>query len=164
MMAASLVAPVITPPGYFTGARLNELCQLYKADLFQIENTWVIQINDKFEGQRLKNAFSRRLIPIHPKLIELGFLCFVQSIKHERIFPELKNQRDGFGRFKSKFGFSKGHDFHSLRNTVATQFKQSDVSAVIEKQYYSDINRLSSILEYGDSPRKPRSKELSCLL
>ncbi|PTP02765.1 hypothetical protein CWN88_09900 [Vibrio splendidus] len=125
--------------GYFTGARLNELCQLYQADLFQRESTWVIQINDKYEGQRLKNAFSRRLIPVHPKLIELGFLDFVQNIKHERIFPELKNQRDGFGsaaskwfsRFKSKLGFSKGHDFHSFRHTVATQFKQNDVSSLI---------------------------------
>ncbi len=44
--------------GYFTGARLNELCQLYKSDIYQIDSIWVIQIDDRFEGQKLKNQTS----------------------------------------------------------------------------------------------------------
>ncbi|QET61106.1 site-specific integrase [Vibrio parahaemolyticus] len=124
--------------GLYTGARLNELCQLYRADIFQQAGIWVIRIDDKFEGQRLKNNSSRRLVPIHSKLLELGFIDFVKKIQHERIFPELKQERDGFGtaaskwfgRFKTKLGFQRGYDFHSFRHTVATQFKNSDVSSV----------------------------------
>ncbi|EPF9727601.1 DUF6538 domain-containing protein [Vibrio fluvialis] len=66
--------------GYFTGARLNELCQLYKKDIYKQEGVWVIQIDDRFEGQKLKNAASRRIIPIHNELIKIGFIEFVKSI------------------------------------------------------------------------------------
>ncbi|EOX4973652.1 tyrosine-type recombinase/integrase [Vibrio alginolyticus] len=122
-----------------TGARLNELCQLYKSDICQQEGVWVIQIDDRHEGQKLKNLTSRRVIPIHRQLIELGFIEYLHSVKHERVFPELKNSRDGFGsaaskwygRFKSKLGFGRGHDFHSFRHTVATQLKRKNVSHIV---------------------------------
>ncbi|MEZ9276818.1 MULTISPECIES: tyrosine-type recombinase/integrase [unclassified Vibrio] len=121
-----------------TGARLNELCQLYKSDICQRDGIWVIHIDDRHEGQKLKNLTSRRVIPIHRNLIELGFIEYLHSVKHERVFPELKDSRDGFGstaskwygRFKSKLGFGKGHDFHSFRHTVATQFKRKQVSHI----------------------------------
>lgn len=99
----------------------------------------MIRIDDRYEGQKLKNVTSRRVIPIHRQLIELGFIKYLHSIKHERVFPELKNSRDGFGstaskwygRFKTKLGFGKGHDFHSFRHTVATQLKQKQVSHIV---------------------------------
>lgn len=124
--------------GYFTGARLNELCQLYKADIYTKEGIWVLQIDDRFEGQKLKNLTSRRIVPIHQRLIDIGFIDFVTSVQHDRLFPELKDSRDGFGsaaskwfgRFKIRLGFSKGHDFHSFRHTVATQLKQKQVSHI----------------------------------
>ncbi|EPI8559688.1 tyrosine-type recombinase/integrase [Vibrio fluvialis] len=124
--------------GYFTGARLNELCQLYKKDIYIQDGIWVIQINDRFTGQKLKNTASRRVIPIHNKLLDLGFIDFIKSNQHERLFPELKQGRDGFSsaaskwyaRFKTKLNFEKGHDFHSFRHTVATQLKRAEVSHV----------------------------------
>ncbi|WP_241910278.1 site-specific integrase [Vibrio splendidus] len=124
--------------GYFTGARLNELCQLYKADIYRKEGIWVLQIDDRFEGQKLKNLTSRRIVPIHQQLIDIGFIDFVTSVKHDRLFTELKYSRDGFGsaaskwfgRFKTRLGFAKGHDFHSFRHTVATQLKQQQVSHI----------------------------------
>ncbi|PNH80990.1 site-specific integrase [Vibrio diazotrophicus] len=123
---------------YFTGARLNELCQLYKKDICNRDGIWLIQIDEKFSGQKLKNTASRRVIPVHNKLLELGFIDFVKSNQHERLFPELKLGRDGFGsaaskwyaRFKTKLGFEKGYDFHSFRHTVATQLKRAEVSHV----------------------------------
>ncbi|MGR5267135.1 tyrosine-type recombinase/integrase [Vibrio astriarenae] len=123
---------------YFTGARLNELCQLYKTDIYQQGGIWVIQIDDNYEGQKLKSLTSRRIIPVHRQLLELGFIDYLSSFEHERVFPELKNSRDGFGsaaskwygRFKTKLGFGRGHDFHSFRHTVATQLKREQVSHV----------------------------------
>jgi len=124
--------------GSLTGARLNELCQLYKKDIYQIDGVWVLQIDDRFAGQKLKNNFSRRIIPIHGKIIELGFIDYINSVQSERIFPELKEARDGFGtaaskwfgRFKTKLGFERGFDFHSFRHTVANQLKQQSVSQI----------------------------------
>lgn len=123
---------------YFTGARLNELCQLYKADIYQVDGIWLIHIDDRFKEQKLKNQTSRRIVPIHDQLIAQGFIEYVKSVQHERVFPELKASRDGFGsaaskwfgRFKTKLGFYKGHDFHSFRHTVATQFKRQNISHI----------------------------------
>nr|WP_275664936.1 site-specific integrase [Vibrio mediterranei] len=166
--------------GYFTGARLNELCQLYKSDVLMVDGTWVIRINDLFEGQKVKNAFSRRFVPVHSKLLELGFIEYMKGVHHERLFPELKNQRDGFGsaaskwfgRFKSKLGFNRGHDFHSFRHTVATQFKKKGVNAVsagevlghaqnnITYDRYGkgiDISTMSDTIELIDSSVIPKA-------
>ncbi|AUV87058.1 site-specific integrase [Vibrio campbellii] len=142
---------------YFTGARLNELCQLYKADVYQVDGIWLIRIDDRFQGQKLKNLTSRRIVPIHDQLLNLGFIEFVQSVQHERVFPELKEARDGFGsaaskwfgRFKSKQGFGKGHDFHSFRHTVATQFKRHQVSHIVAGELLGHAQNSITYDRYG---------------
>ncbi|WP_279151333.1 site-specific integrase [Photobacterium iliopiscarium] len=143
--------------GYFTGARLNELCQLYKEDIYLINNIWVIKIDDRLQGQKLKNQHSRRIIPIHNKLIELGFIQYIESIDNVRIFPELKTSRDGFSgaaskwysRFKTKLGYSKGYDFHSFRHTVATQFKQNDISIISASEILGHAQNSITYDRYG---------------
>ncbi|MGR5175956.1 site-specific integrase [Vibrio mediterranei] len=145
--------------GLFTGARLNELCQLYTQDIFKKEGVWVIRIDDKFEGQHLKNNNSRRLVPIHNQLLELGFIEYIESVRHERIFPALKQERDGFGtaaskwfgRLKSKLGFGRGHDFHSFRHTVATQLKNADISVVIAGELLGHMQNNITYDRYGKS-------------
>jgi len=67
--------------GLYTGARLNELCQLYVNDIRQIDKIWCIDINRNTNDKKLKNGSSERIIPIHPKLIELRFLEFVKEQK-----------------------------------------------------------------------------------
>ncbi len=142
---------------YFTGARLNELCQLYKADIYEADGIWIIRIDDRFEGQKLKNQTARRSVPIHDQLLTLGFIEFVQSVKHERVFPELKDSRDGFGsaaskwfgRFKSKQGFGRGHDFHSFRHTVATQFKRHQVSHIVAGELLGHTQNNITYDRYG---------------
>lgn len=127
--------------GLYTGARLNELCQLYKDDIAQdVESgLWFINITDKRDDQQLKNRSSLRTIPVHSKLIELGFIDYVQSIKAERLFPELKLQRDGYQQAASKWfarfrntvlpnAKQEGKTFHSFRHTVANSFKQQGVN------------------------------------
>lgn len=60
----------------FTGGRLEELCQLHPDDAAQVPYheeggealAWVIRITDEGEGQGLKNAGSRRRVPLHPEL------------------------------------------------------------------------------------------------
>lgn len=142
---------------YFTGARLNELCQLYKADIHEADGIWIIRIDDRFEGQKLKNQTARRSVPIHDQLLTLGFIEFVQSVKHERVFPELKDSRDGFGsaaskwfgRFKTKMGFDKGHDFHSFRHTVATQFKRQSISHIVAGELLGHAQNNITYDRYG---------------
>ncbi|MUK75526.1 tyrosine-type recombinase/integrase [Aliivibrio fischeri] len=157
---------------YFTGARLNELCQLYKADIHQVEGIWAIQIDDRYEGQKLKNLTSRRIVPIHDQLLSLGFIEFVQSVQHERIFPELKESRDGFGsaaskwfgRFKTKLGFDKGQDFHSFRHTVATQLKRHQVSHIVAGELLGHAQNNITYDRYGKGLDIASLKEVINLL
>ena len=82
----------------FTGARVNELCQLNpQCDIRQdIESKhWFLDITDKSAAHKaikksVKTPGSKRKVPIHPQLIELGFLQYVAHIKeqgHMLLFP-----------------------------------------------------------------------------
>lgn len=126
--------------GLFTGARENELCQLDTSDIYQDKTTgiWVIDINEKGNNKRLKKPFHKRIVPVHKKLIELGFTTFVESIKTEKLFPDLPFNRDGYGQNFSKW-FNRTYrnkrhcnvgllpdekkNFHSFRHTVITQLQ-----------------------------------------
>ncbi|MEZ8769112.1 site-specific integrase [Vibrio alginolyticus] len=141
----------------FTGARINELCQLYKEDIKNIDGIVCISINRNTTDKRLKTPNSERLIPLHPRLIELGFIKHVNSISSERVFPELKLERDGYataaskwyGRFKTKLGFSRGHDFHSFRHTFANQLKNALVPAIVASELLGHSQRSISYDRYG---------------
>jgi uncharacterized protein DUF6538 len=91
--------------GLFTGARINEICQLHVSDIKKEDGLWCLDINDESKDpknpKKLKNLASARVIPIHPQLVELGFINFVQKqreSKQVRIFPELTLRIDGFYR------------------------------------------------------------------
>ncbi|MFS1459941.1 site-specific integrase [Vibrio lentus] len=141
----------------FSGARLNELCQLYVTDIHQVDDIWCIHINDVHQDKRLKNIGSRRFVPIHSALIELGFLKYINTLKTDRVFPELKLERDGYGtaaskwygRFKSKLGFRKGLDFHSFRHTFANDLKQELTSQFITAQLLGHNNQSVTYDRYG---------------
>ncbi len=124
--------------GLYTGARLEEICQLRVADLYQEKHIWVIDINDDFDKQ-VKNKNAKRLIPLHPQLLKLGFLDHVNFLKlagQERIFPDLKKGRDGYGtvaskwfaRYRARCGITEsGKVFHSFRHTFIDHLKQKNV-------------------------------------
>ena len=99
--------------GLYTGARLNEICQLGKGDICVEESTkrWVINFNENgdVEKKSIKKPHHARLVPIHKKLIELGFLDYVKLItkKNAMIFPDLIYRRD-----ENKYG----NDIHRWFN------------------------------------------------
>lgn len=118
--------------GLYAGARLEELCQLHLEDIRQEGDLWLFDINAKDE-KRLKTLSSERLVPIHPRLIELGFLSYVDGLRdrgEQRLFPELQHRRDGygqtaskwFGRYRERLGITK--PFHSLRHTFVDELHQ----------------------------------------
>lgn len=86
--------------GTFTGARVNELCQLNpQVDIFMDSDskTWCLNISkDTDADDRIKKSVKTgeaRKVPIHRKLIELGFLKYVDRVKAsgaKLLFPEWK--------------------------------------------------------------------------
>lgn len=128
--------------GLFTGARLEEICQLYVKDFEQTEaGVWYISIEPD-EDKRLKNKTAKRKVPIHDALIRLGLLKRVEHLKmrgFERLFPDLKKSvkldrySDAFSKWFTRFrrdtGIGIGDEegkktFHSFRHTLADYFKQ----------------------------------------
>jgi integrase len=139
----------------YTGARLNEICQLECDDIVNIEGIDCINIwSDEFSRQKTKNAESNRRIPIHSKIISSGFLDYVKEIKatgQRRIFPKLdsgthehsKAAGKWFNGFLAKLGIKElGLDNHSFRHTVIKCFMNFGVEEkyadAIAGQGYND--------------------------
>lgn len=132
--------------GLYTGARLNELCQLYTDDVVTIDGIACIHIRATRPDQKLKTASSERLVPLHSKLLELGFLAYVETVREagsERVFPELTcHKKHGysaapskwFTRVREQLGFrddAAKKDFHSFRHTLADHLKQKGVAEAL---------------------------------
>lgn len=87
----------------YTDARIEELCQLHLNDIRKVDGIWCFDINDNTPDKKLKSPASKRLVPIHTRLIELGFLDYKKRVKGTRLFPELKRRRDGYSQDASKW-------------------------------------------------------------
>jgi len=140
----------------FTGARANEIAQLHVEDIRKLDTFWVFDFNEHDPARtkkRLKTGDSARLIPIHPKLIDLGLLDYVKEHRDDpsgRLFPELRytqkagyakqisawynghdagrdrhNKRRYYPGIKEQAGFARGsgRDFHTFRATIASRLK-----------------------------------------
>jgi len=129
--------------GLYTGARMGELCQLYLDDIVRVDGIDCIHVRAERDDQSLKKATTERLIPIHSRLKDKGFLIYVaqrKALGDARLFPELSfHKRNGysaipskwFARYRDKLGLKGGlkkKDFHSFRHTVADHLKQQGLS------------------------------------
>lgn len=128
----------------YTGARINELAQLKLIDIAEEAGHWSISIQpteDQDLGrsrqrsrQCVKGASAIRTIPLHPRLLEAGFLEFVDDMRrcgHPRLFPHLSagvNGKTGetnarysqavlnqFSTYLKSLNFPKGIGFHAFR-------------------------------------------------
>ena len=64
----------------YHGLRPSEACQLHSNDITTIDGINVIHVTNEGMSQQLKTAQSKRTVPLHQKLIELGFVDFVQTM------------------------------------------------------------------------------------
>lgn len=130
--------------GLYTGARLNEVCQLGLKDIKQEGGIWIFDFNDLDDNNRLKTANAKRKVPVHPKLIECGLLEYAETLRKQgkdRLMHELRyNEKGGYAkepsrwfneRFLKKLNLKSDKvrkDFHSFRHTLITKLMQSDVA------------------------------------
>ncbi|UPG92836.1 site-specific integrase [Luteibacter aegosomatissinici] len=125
----------------FAGMRQLEIAQLRVDDIQNVEGIWCIDISpDKSTGKRVKNQASRRKIPIHDRLINAGFLDYVNQARAagvQRLFPDLKPGKQSCSKkmscwfsvfIRKHCGIeSKAKTFHSLRHTFATLADRSEI-------------------------------------
>lgn len=122
----------------FTGARMSEILQLEKHDIYPVDKIWVINFDDNShesedEHKHLKESGSYRIVPIHKALIKLGFLDYIKTISG-RVFPdEPRNTKGKFDAFQKRHATYRKQvdivpdhdkqlkDFHSFRHTIRTR-------------------------------------------
>lgn len=120
----------------YSGARLNEILQLYTKDIYQVDKVWVFELIDDEDDKRIKTKTSKRIVPIHPKLIEMGFIEYLEKVKkkkEKRVFYDAEIADDGtysnkfsknFTYFLERFDLkTKTTSFHSFRHNVIDAFR-----------------------------------------
>ncbi|HEV2679348.1 MAG TPA: site-specific integrase [Rhodanobacter sp.] len=129
--------------GLYHGNRLEEFAQLIGSDVRLDDDIWFLDINDD-ESKQIKNEQSKRRVPIHPTLLALGFLDYVQSIAptpSDQLFPKLTpGGADGkrghsfskwWTRYRREIGvYEAGLDYHSFRHGVTTKLFAAEVAEV----------------------------------
>lgn len=129
----------------YSGMRIDEACQLYKADIVKHQDILCFDVNDS-KDKKLKNLASRRVIPIHPKLIELGLLEHVDKCHDDgRLWKNLKKGKyagysNALGKWFQKFNRrfvtkDSMKTFHSLRHSFADTLKR----LLVEKSVVSEL-------------------------
>lgn len=175
--AATYWVPLIL---YYTGARLEEICQLYVADLLEQDGIWFIRIAPLREDQTVKNRSSIRDVPIHSHLLALGLLTYARSLPAGgRLFPQLtasgKRQKyhvrigvwwQRFLREKLKLEREDIKPFHSLRHTMITYMRAKDVREDIQNAivgHSQNAKGTATGRAYGSYPMAVKQEVLECL-
>ena len=135
--------------GVFSGLRLGEICPLYFDNIRRVEGhhrkrRWCFDIVEEPNrpDKHLKTKSSRRIVPIHDSLIELGLIDFIDLLKkndpnRKRLFEELPYVDDSYNsrvsefwndRYLPKLGLKTNKkNFHSIRHTVSDHLKQKGI-------------------------------------
>jgi integrase len=77
----------------YTGARVSEVCQLRAQDVIEEDGIWCVRFTP--EAGSLKNVNSERTVPLHPALIERGFLQFAKAVGSGPLFADLPPNQFG---------------------------------------------------------------------
>ena len=72
---------------------MNEICQLNVDAIRKTDRIWPTNSNGDSADKSTNTKSGNRVIPLHPKLLNLGFLNYFNQIKNqnkEKLFPQLK--------------------------------------------------------------------------
>jgi len=161
----------------FMGARREEIGQLRVGDVKRVpyideddkrQEVWCIEITDTPDDDALpnqvKNESSNRVVPLHPKLIELGFVDYVTKLPNQvgRVFPDLKaigigkKLTDKWGQWFTNYKRACGIDdkakvFHSFRHTWKTHAVDAGIAERICRQFQGHEGK-DAADKYGATP------------
>uniref|UniRef100_UPI0012EC0395 site-specific integrase n=1 Tax=Terasakiella pusilla TaxID=64973 RepID=UPI0012EC0395 len=130
--------------GLYNGLRLNEICQLNVEDIIVRDKVWCFNITREtdrgIDDKVLKTKTSERVVPVHPQLLELGFMRYLKQFERKprgKLFPDIKPgttgyRSDQFSKWFARFLKSIDADgdrtsFHSFRHNFRDALRQADV-------------------------------------
>jgi integrase len=145
----------------FSGMRLDECCQLHVADVREVDGVLCFDINDGGE-RKVKTQGSKRIIPVHPKLIGLGFEKYLEgrvAAGAVKLWENLEPNKYGYWgkRLGNWYGwFNRKHVtqdpkkvFHSFRHLVADTLKQAGVTESVIAEILGHANQSITTGRYG---------------
>ena len=126
-----------------TGARPNEICQLWTDDIKKDNEIYTIQITENQErDQTLKTKNSKRLIYLNDCFIENGLIKYLKSQKLGMLFDLKKPKTKTYSTFISE-DFTKilrylkieNKTMYCFRHTVVNRLKQNLVELTIREDF-----------------------------
>ena len=113
----------------YGGLRLNEIMQLTKGDIREVDGVWVMDVNVKGD-KRIKNKSSIRLVPVHSALLD-ELLEYVETLNDDTTELFSKSS-DAFSKYfrrsiKPQITEDSSKVFYSLRHNFADALVQADV-------------------------------------
>lgn len=158
----------------FTGARMSEMLQLHVADVAVIGGVHCLNLTEfdtltgvRSDDKRIKNESSERFVPLHPQLIEAGFMSYVAERRDAgglRLFmrPNLELREDyahalskWFGRFMDSIGLtSRALVFHGFRHGFRNACRHAQIPQETAEALggWASINQSA---KYGDRGMLP---------
>ncbi|MHC8386399.1 tyrosine-type recombinase/integrase [Pseudomonas sp. LB3P14] len=129
--------------GWYTGARIEELCQLSKDSVITVDGIRC------FNFPRSKSKASKRVVPIHPSLLptidrlseDSTDTFLIPTSSHNHYGHRSHAISKAFGRLRTAAGFSRLHVFHSYRHTVVTGLVRVDVPDALAKELVGHGNK-----------------------
>ena len=120
----------------YSGARIEELASLDCSQIINEDDIYYIDI------ERAKTTSSIRKVPIHSKLIDLGFIEFLEEVKKKntKLFPHLKLGKNGyskncsrrFGQYLDRIGIVDTQKvFHSFRSSFINRMTMLNIHPAI---------------------------------
>lgn len=153
--------------GAYTGMRCGEIVQLRHKDIRTLNDIVYIDVNDDNQ-KKLKTKYSNRRIPLHPRLMEWGFLEFLHGraspASDERIFKEVSISKQGdpshaysktFSRYLKDVGVKNSHlSFHSFRHTFSDACDNASITEPQRKAMMGHSDQSASA-QYGTGASIP---------
>ena len=157
-----------------SGTRPSEICQLQIRDIVVRDRIHCLNITNEGDDQSVKTAQAKRLVPIHSKLIELGFLQFVEQRRkqgHKQLFSGkatgafgewTKNFEARFSRYLSKLGFVAGQrpTAYGFRHTIIDELQQLDTPENVVADLVGHSKKGFTYRHYGKQTLVQRLKAL----
>lgn len=182
----------VDPMRLYTGARVSEISQLYTNDIIEVDGVPCISfVNDTApddeedeaggtvskaatpeEFRRLKTRASRRIIPVHPQLIHLGFLEWVKERQELAgrtpcllFFGLTWEPKSGYGRKPSRHTLlllkaarvwqKRRKVGHSLRSNCAQALEKVGMPNDMVQRYVGHSTGTELEASYGEADQGP---------
>lgn len=129
----------------YTGARREELAQMLVGDVSRCVDSgvWYASLRPD-DDKSVKSASSRRRVPLHSDLLELGFVDYVEALPADgRVFPRLiRHPSNGLGHgvglawgryLRKALGMQFEADpCHGFRHTFKTLCREAHIETAVQ--------------------------------